>query len=70
MRTRSGRQYQVDQGTRPTQTTETTATSATVGAETTVNVPTATNSATAIPVSSSSIVPLYVEDVSHPALAK
>ncbi|KAG3028697.1 hypothetical protein PC120_g4718 [Phytophthora cactorum] len=70
MRTRSGRHSQVDQGTRPTETTETTATSATVGVETTVSVATATSSTTAIPVSSSSIVPPYVDDVSHPALVQ
>ncbi|KAG2871307.1 hypothetical protein PC114_g26985, partial [Phytophthora cactorum] len=70
MRTRSGRHSQVDQGTRPTERTETTTTSATVGAETKVSVATATNSTTAIPVSSSSIVPPYVDDVSHLALVK
>eukprot|EP00644_Phytophthora_capsici_P011952 jgi/Phyca11/106685/e_gw1.12.244.1 len=65
MRTRSGRQSQVDQGTRLTETTETAAnlTPGDIEASTAATT-------TAIPVSSSSIVPPYVNDISHPALVK
>eukprot|EP00644_Phytophthora_capsici_P019264 jgi/Phyca11/133017/e_gw1.295.2.1 len=64
MRTRSGRQSQVDQGTRLTETTETAANS------TPGDIEASTAATTAIPVSSSSIVPPYVNDISHPALVK